>query len=131
PKLGKWHYLGPFDNTGGRGFDTTHPVEIKIDLQAVYEGKGKEKAVWKEANFTDGAVNTLMNLFKPQHRNWSAVYLYRDIEVAAAMELPISLGSDDTLSVWLNGQKILGQNVYRAADANQDQATLKLKAGKK
>src|SRR5262249_8845620 len=23
--LGKWHYLGPFDNTGQRGFNDTHP----------------------------------------------------------------------------------------------------------
>jgi hypothetical protein len=130
PMMGKWHYLGPFDNTGGRGFDATHPVEAKIDLQAVYAGKGGEKARWRQANFTDGAPNDLLNLFKPQHRTWSAVYLYREIDVSAPLDLPVSLGSDDTLTVWLNGQKILAQNVYRAVAPDQDQVTLKLKEGK-
>lgn len=130
PKLGKWHYLGPFDNTNGRGFDATHPVETRIDLQATYDGKGGEKVGWREGNFTDGGVSDLLNLFKPQHRTWSAVYLHREIDVAAAMELPITLGSDDTLTVWLNGQKILAQNVYRAVAADQDHVTLKLKEGK-
>ncbi len=130
PKLGKWHYLGPFDNTNGRGFDATHPVETHVDLNAVYVGKGGEKVGWREGNFTDGAPNDLANLFKPQYRSWSAVYLTREIDVASAMDLPISLGSDDTLSVWLNGQKILAQNVYRAVAPDQDQVTLKLKEGK-
>jgi len=130
PKLGKWHYLGPFDNTGGKGFETTHPVETKIDLKAVYEGKGKIKIGWQQGNFNDGTANDLANLFKPEQRSWSAVYLYREIDVASPMDMPISLGSDDTISVWLNGQKILAQNVYRAVEADQEHVVLKLKAGK-
>jgi hypothetical protein len=129
PKFGAWHYLGPLDNTGMRGFDTPHPCETKLDLKAVYEGKDKEKIAWKEAKFADGAVNNLA-LFKPQHNVNAAVYLYRTIEVASAMELPISLGSDDTLTVWLNGQKVLANNVYRAAAPDQDRVNLQLKAGK-
>src|SRR5262249_34231917 len=53
PKFGKWYYLGPFDNTGGRGFATAHPVEKEVDLQKTYAGKNGEKAVWRERNFTD------------------------------------------------------------------------------
>src|SRR5262249_4968876 len=48
----------------------------------------------------------------------------------AAVEMPISLGSDDTLTVWLNGEKLLAENVYRAAAADQSRVTLKLKPGK-
>ncbi len=130
PALGKWHYLGPVDNTGGKGFEATHPVDKFVDLQEAHVGKDNEKITWKDHNFTDGNVNDLANLFRPNQRNWSAVYLYREIDVAAPVELPISLGSDDTLTVWLNGQKLLAQNVYRAAAPDQDQLTLKLKKGK-
>jgi hypothetical protein len=42
----------------------------------------------------------------------------------------VSFGSHDTLTVWLNGQKVLEQNVTRACAADQAQATLKLKAGR-
>ena len=130
PKLGKWHFLGPLDNTSGRGFDATHPAETRIDLQAAYTGKGGEQIAWKEASFNDGTPCDLLNLFKPQHRAWSSIYLYREIEVSAPLDLPVSLGSDDTLSVWLNGKKILAQNTYRAVAADQDHVTLKLKEGK-
>jgi hypothetical protein len=129
PRFGKWFYLGPFDNTGGRGFDTTHPVEQHVDLTKQYAGKNGEPAIWREGRFTDGAVNNL-RLFRPNNNENAAVYLYREIEVSAPIELPISLGSDDTLSVWLNGKKVLAQNVYRAAAPDQDHLTLHLRAGK-
>ena len=57
-------------------------------------------------------------------------YLYREIDFGGAVELPVSLGSDDTLTVWLNGQKLLAENVYRAAAPDQHRLTLKLKPGK-
>jgi hypothetical protein len=129
PKLGAWRYLGPLDNTGLRAFDTPHPCETQLDLKAVYEGKGKEKIAWQEGKFTDGAVNNLA-LFKPPHNMQAAVYLHRTLEVTGAPELPVSLGSDDTLTVWLNGQKILANNVYRPAAPDQDRVTLQLKPGK-
>jgi hypothetical protein len=45
------------------------------------------------------------------------------------MQLPISLGSDDTLTVWLNGEKIHEENVYRACAADQVRLTLSLRPG--
>jgi hypothetical protein len=46
------------------------------------------------------------------------------------MDLPASFGSDDTLTVWLNGAKIIADPSYRACAPDQNMATLKLKAGK-
>ncbi len=128
PKLGKWKHLGPLDNTGGKAFNETHPCEKEIDLKAEYVGKGNEKIRWHSADFTDGAVNNLLPLYR--HKNWVASYLYREIEVATATDIPASFGSDDTLTVWLNGQKIIADGSYRAAGPDQNRATLKLKAGK-
>ncbi|MCI0642472.1 MAG: VCBS repeat-containing protein [Gemmataceae bacterium] len=130
PKFGKWHVLGPFDNTEGRGFEATHSVEKAVDLKAAFEGKGKQQIAWREANCPDGQINDLMPFIPPQFRNWSALYLYREIEVQAPIELPIALGSDDTLTVWLNGEKVLAQNVYRPAGPDQDRVNLQLKQGK-
>ena len=42
----------------------------------------------------------------------------------------MSLGSDDTLTVWLNGEKIVSENVQRACAPDQTKAVLKLKPGK-
>lgn len=128
-ELGKWHYIGPFDNTGQNGFNTVYPPEKEIDLAKKYPGKGGEVS-WKEGKFIDGQVNDLLNLFQGPQREFGVVYLYREIETGTPLDLPISLGSDDTLSVWLNGQRLLHENVYRAAAPDQNQLTLKLRAGK-
>jgi hypothetical protein len=129
PAIGKWFYIGPFDYAGGRGFDTVYPPEQQVNLAAQYPGKGGEPAVWREGKFTDGQVNNLA-LFKPEHNSDCVVYLYRELQFGGAVELPISLGSDDTLTVWLNGQKLLSENVQRGCAPDQNRLTLKLRPGK-
>jgi hypothetical protein len=127
--FGPWHYLGPFDNSSNRGFDVAYPAEKEIDLSKKYPGKNGEEAVWREGKFTDGEINNLA-LFKPENNAQSVVYLYREIDSTTARDLPVSLGSDDTLTVWLNGERIHAENVYRACAPDQVQLVLKLRAGK-
>src|SRR5262245_55621231 len=127
PKLGDWHYIGPFDNAGGKGFDTAYPPEKEIDLKKTYKGKNNEQAVWRKGAFTDGAVNNLA-LFA--HKEDAVCYVYREIEASSEGEMPISLGSDDTLKVWLNGELLVSDNAARAVAPDQNQAVLKLKPGK-
>ena len=91
--------------------------------------KADQPAGWKDGNFTDGQVNNLA-LFKPENNVNSVAYVYREIDCPQSVEMPISLGSDDTLTVWLNGQKLLAENVYRAAGPDQSHLVLKLKKGK-
>jgi len=128
--VGKWFYAGPFDNTGQKGFDTVYPPEVgAVDIKTEYTGKNNEKVVWKEAPFVDGQANDLA-LFKPELNTYSVAYVYREIEVAAETEVPVSLGSDDTLTVWLNGQKVLSENVYRGVVPDSNIVKMKLRAGK-
>jgi len=127
---GKWFYAGPFDNAGQKGFDTVYPPELKVDLNAEYTGKNNEKFKWKEGAFTDGQPNSFMSLYKPEQANEAVVYLYRELNVGGATECPISLGSDDTLTVWLNGEKVLSENVYRGVAPDTAIVKLKLRAGK-
>jgi hypothetical protein len=129
PKPGAWYYIGPFDNPDGKGFDTAYPPETEFDLKKEYVGKANEKVTWKPGNFPDGQANNLA-LFKPELNAAAAVYLYREFEVPAPAELPISLGSDDTLTVWLNGTKLLAEKVDRACAPDQNLLKLNLKAGK-
>jgi hypothetical protein len=125
--LGAWHYIGPFDNSGRRGFTTAYPPEKGIDLTKKVAGKGGEQVGWKEGKFPDGQVNSLA-LFG--NNNDAVVYLHREIRCRTAMKLPLSLGSDDGLVVWLNGKNILSQNVDRACAPDQARVTLDLKPGK-
>jgi hypothetical protein len=128
-KMGPWHLAGPFDNSEGKGFATAYPPEKEVDLSAEYAGKNNEKVAWKKREFVDGQVNTL-RVFKPEHNENVAAYLYRELEVPSATELPVSLGSDDTLSVWLNGEPLAAENVARGCAPDQLLLTLALKPGK-
>jgi hypothetical protein len=126
--LGKWSYLGPFLYEFGK-FEAPHPAD-KLDLKGVYEGRGGMKVQWKRRDFTDGAVNDLTEVFPPNHRAFFGVYLHRTIETNQATDLPVSFGSDDTLTVWFDGIKIVSDGSHRAAAPDQNLATLKLTPGK-
>ncbi len=125
---GPWHYVGPFDNADGEGFDAVYPPEREIDLKKTYKGKGGETVAWKPLKaFRPGKVVNL-RLFK--QNNDSVIYLYHEIDAPRAVTLPLSLGSDDSLTVWLNGQRLLAENVTRAAQPDQNEVELKLRPGK-
>src|SRR6266540_2562124 len=125
---GSWHIIGPFDGGDDQGFDTAYPPEMEIDLQKTYAGKDGRKIAWKEfVGFKVGEVNNLKRFKDNDH---ACVYLLHEFESPEAVTLPVSLGSDDSLAVWLNGERLLSQNVVRSAAPDQDRATLKVKAGK-
>jgi hypothetical protein len=127
---GKWYYIGPFDNTDKKGFETVYPPEREIDLKKTYKGKGNIEVGWSA--FTDFKLAAMNNLarFNPKNNTDSCIYVLHEFEVKEAVELPVSLGSDDTLTVWINGAKVLAEDIYRPAAPNQDQVILKLKPGK-
>jgi hypothetical protein len=125
---GKWHYIGPFDNPDKKGFDIVYPPEQGIDLQKSYNGKGNQPVQWKELpNFRPGHVYDIRQLL---NHDWAVAYFYHEIDAPHQASLELSLGSDDSITVWLNGQQLLANNVYRDALPDQDSATLYLKPGK-
>ncbi len=126
--LGAWSYIGPFPN-GGRGFDTAFAPEKEIDKTRKYPARPGIEAVWREGKFTDGQVNNLA-LFPPQHNQDAVVYVHREIDCAREMDLPVSLGSDDGLVVFLNGKRIHAENTSRACAPDQARLVLKLRKGK-
>jgi hypothetical protein len=125
---GKWHYLGPFANPEGKGFETAYPPETEIDLTKTYPGKDGQIAAWKE--LTDFAPNRVIDLKRFGASDWTCVYLYHEIDLAEDMVLPAFFGSDDTLTIWCNGQQVWANNVVRTAGPNQDLVRLNLKEGK-
>jgi hypothetical protein len=127
---GKWYYVGPFDNTEMAGFDFAYPPEKSVDLKAIYTGKGDRKIGWEEfKGFTPGKIVDLLKLF-PKDKTDAVVYLYHTFESPKAFKLPLSLGSDDTISVYINGKRVLHVGEVRPAAADQDRADIDMKEGK-
>jgi hypothetical protein len=128
PKLGKWHYLGPLENQGNFTFNTSFPFEKKIDLKAEYDGKNKMKIRWQPKDFADGVVNDL--LAHSSIKQFAGCLLYREIIADKDMELDASFGSDDTIVVRLNAERVVQEAAQRACAPDQNIAKLKLRAGK-
>lgn len=127
---GPWHSAGPFDNADNAGFDAAYPPEKGVDLKAEFTGKGGAKFGWKEwKTFQLGKVLDLKPLC-PKSPNDAVVYLAHEFESAAAVKLPVSFGSDDSLSVFFNGKRIHHEPHVRPAAPDQDILTLDVQKGK-
>ncbi len=129
---GDWQFAGPFDNTNGAGFDAVYAPEKDktVDPKAKYVGKNGQTFGWKPLpNFTLGKVYDLAKLF-PKDKNDACVYLFLEFQSKVNARLPISLGSDDTISVFSQGQRILHENYTRPAAPDQDSTSIKVFEGK-
>jgi len=127
---GKWYFAGPFDNPDRAGIDVKYPPEKEVDLKATFVGKGGKKFGWQEyKGFELGKLLNIKSII-PDDSNDAVVYFYYEFDAAEAGRLPISLGADDTMSLWFNGTRLLHEDHERAAMADQFFAQLKLKPGK-
>lgn len=86
------------------------------------EDRFDNKAWMHQPAVKDGAVYS----FSGEN---SAMYFGRQVISPVARAVPVSLGSDDALRVWLNGELLLSNNTRRGAAADQEGLTLNLRAG--
>lgn len=115
--------LGPWYRTAALqagSFDKALFPEQGVDLDAK-DASGK--ALWRRASFADGQVHKL------QAGSACATYLFRTIRSGRDRELPVALGSDDGITVWVNGKRVHAKDVPRGIGGPQDHVTLPLKAG--
>jgi hypothetical protein len=123
---GTWHLIGPFEC---REFASSQPLEKKPDLQRTYIGKNSQELRWQVyKDFQPGKTLDLMKAFKGGGDHVCA-YLLHEFTVKEAVKMPLSLGSDDGLRVWLDGKLILEDDAARPAAPDQAWATLDLQPG--
>lgn len=93
--------------------------EKGIRLDAIENGK----KLWQSKDFPNGVVHPLKG------GDGTATYLFRTIKSESAGPMEISLGSDDGLEFWFNGEKLLSKDAPRGVAPNQDRVKVRLKAG--
>ncbi len=125
---GPWHRVGAFHATSRQeAFDKDFGPESDTDITQTYkhaDGAGKEiEHQWKLETFADGELHVFSDT------KVGPTYLYREIISPGHREISVSLGSDDGIKVWLNGELVLSNNVARGVAADQETLTLKLKPG--
>lgn len=119
--LGTWYVIGPFKATGTSAFPEVFDPEKEIALDKTYRNGSlhwKQERDWKDASVIDLGRETSC-----------ATYLYRTITVQSDTVIPVSLGSDDGIKVWLNGEDVLAHSVDRGCDPDQEKVDLRLRKG--
>jgi len=117
--LSTWSRIGPF---AGGNLDNAH-AKAFIDETAVDLTKAYGDKKWVEVKeYVDGKVHALL------HAN-CATYIYRTIHAKTARSLQLSLGSDDSFKLWLNGQLVADKKITRGVAPDQDKVRVELLEG--
>ena len=106
----KWKVIGPFDNSGGKGFAAVYPPEQAINLEDEADGKSG-RGRWIDLETTD--EHGVLSMNKPFGAlKGAAGYALAEFHSEAPRAVELRLGSENAWKLWLNGQYLFGQNEY-------------------
>lgn len=113
-----WRLAGPFDNRDRAGFDAKYAPETGAACE------------WKDlVPASAGDLGRVDFLEAFGRREWVCAYAALDLEVDDDVVARLSFGSDDTLKVWLDGELLIAENVYRPSAPGQSVKDVALKKG--
>ncbi|NQU21428.1 MAG: hypothetical protein HQ567_09105 [Candidatus Nealsonbacteria bacterium] len=124
----RWKVIGPFDNTGEKGYDVVYPPEQKLDLAAQYDGK-HNKVKWID-HATDDAYGKV-DLNKVLVKEKDVVgYAAAEFVSDRRQEVQFRVTSYNAVKLWLGGRLIDQHNVYHGgSQLDQYVCTAELKPG--
>ncbi len=100
-------------------FTEVFPPERSLGLDSTYNAlRWTDHPEWRDGYVTSLGSDTMC-----------AHYIYRTMQVPRDTTFSVSLGSDDGITVWLNGQKVLAHNIDRGANADQERLNVSLHSG--
>ena len=118
--FGPWRQIGPFEGRSGRqAHDHVWGPERAIEPERGHHGKH-----WKPVR---GLVEGRPQALSGERRSW---YFHRRFELPEPRRVLLSLGSDDAIKVWVDGQGRLARWVQRGVKIDQEKLWLDLSAGK-
>jgi len=127
--LSTWKVVGPFDSTGGAGFDKVYPPETSVDLNASYAGKNGPVR-WQDLK-ARGDYG-IVDFNKPLGElKGVAGYAYTEFYSDQARAVEVRLGCKDAWKIWVNGQFLFGRDEYhRGVEIDQYRLPTQLKPGR-
>ncbi len=122
--LGPWWVIFPFDNVDEQGFDTVYPPEVEIDFNKEYTGKEGRKIGWYKTE--SRGENVFSNVPEDDVTGYALTYLESDRD----QNYLLSLGSDDTIKIWVNDTLIFSKYVHRPLRRADDVIQLRVSKGR-
>lgn len=125
-QLSTWSWIGPFTIPGSQDmsqvFATPFAPEVTpVDLAASFDDGAQRWTA--EPQWRDGVVHYIGTA------EFAAYYLTRTITAPTARRVRVYLGSDDAITVWLNGQQVFAHEVAHPCAPDQETVDLDLQAG--
>ena len=122
--LGPWWVIFPFDNIDENGFDTVYPPETEIDFNKEYIGKEGRKIGWYKTE--SRGENVFSNVPEDDVTGYALTYLESDRD----QNYLLSLGSDDTIKIWVNNELVFSKYVHRPLRRADDVIQLPISKGR-
>ena len=127
PFVERYMLLGPFPNTDVETIDKLLHSESALNSEATYTGTHGKTVHWQEGTAgAGGYLDLRTNLsFEPQVVGYTLVYVHASKTTDSVM----LIGSDDEITVWLNGTEIHRNSIDAGASVDRDAVPCQLKAG--
>jgi hypothetical protein len=144
--LMNWQAIGPFDNTGGKGFAAEYPPERAVDLSATLAGQ-EGPVHWQVLTTRDefGLVD-INPLYPPapaeaasraaddaggkEGRKEVVAYAVTSYDSPRGGPAELRLGTKNAWKIWLNGQLVFEREEYhRGMDVDQYRLPVALQQG--
>lgn len=122
-----FYVVGGFDNEGKRGCEVEHGPATAQDLQTVYAGK-KNEVSWHRVPFKslDGYVD-LGAFVRPTKE--SVAYAMTFLEASQEGPVTFWLGTSGASRLYVNGKKVLSDDIYRVPRMDQIGVKVSLRQG--
>jgi hypothetical protein len=126
----QWLLLGPFDSSGGAGFQKDFPPEHGIDLAATYSGKKGTPIRWTASTTSDAYGIVDLNKAVGKHMG-AAAYAFAVVISPTEQPVQVRAGSQNAIKIFLNGTQIFFREEYHhGMQMDQHVGTGKLRAGR-
>jgi hypothetical protein len=121
-----WQLLGPFASTGEQGHDTVYPPEREpVQLGKAYQGFGG-LVKWRPYHSPEDKID-LAAFF--DYRASGAAYAVSWVYSDQVQAVTLSVGNDDGIRLWVNGEKVDDVKGGRQAKPGSDIVKVRLKKG--
>ncbi len=119
-----WRILGAFDDARKM---PPFAIDRPVDLKAAYNGRKGSHPTWRVVHpGQDGLID--LGAMYSQEQNQSA-FGYAEVSSPARGKGRLLVGSDDNITIWLNGKRVLESNNPRSYAPAQDRVDVTFEQG--
>jgi hypothetical protein len=126
----QWLLIGPYDSSGGAGFDKEFAPEKGVDLAAAHAGKDGRPVRWVASTTADPYGIVDLNKALGKHMG-AAAYAFASVVSPTEQPVQIRAGSQNAIKIFLNRKLIFFREEYHhGMQMDQHMGAGKLRAGR-